>query len=66
MWYVIIQVKFVKKGFGEKVEAVLKRLDLLTHDKAWTTAIHTLKVVYVLVQNMEVIMDSMVSNIFKL
>ena len=44
-----MQVKFVKKGFGEEVEAVLKRQDLLTHDEAWTTAIHTLEVIHGLV-----------------
>jgi len=49
MWYITMQVKFVKKGFGEKVKAVLKRQDLLMHDEAWTTAIHTLEVVYGLV-----------------
>jgi len=52
-------VIFVKKGFGEKeVEAVLERLDRLTHDEARTTAIHTLDVVHGLVQNMTAIMDS--------
>jgi len=49
MWYVTMQVKFVKKGFGEEVEAVLKRQDLLTHDEAQTTAIHTLEVIHGLV-----------------
>ena len=51
-------VKFVKKGFGEKeVEAVLERLDRLTHDEARTTASQTLEVIHSLVQNMRVVMD---------
>jgi len=51
-------VKFVKKAFGEKeVEAVLERLDRLTHDEARTTAGQTLEVVHGLVQNMNVVMD---------
>jgi len=51
-------VKFVKKAFGEKeVEAVLERLDRLTHDEARTTASQTLEVVYGLVQNMNVVID---------
>ncbi len=51
-------VKFVKKGFGEKeVEAVLERLDRLTHDEARTTASQTLEVIHSLVENMRVVMD---------
>jgi len=51
-------VKFIKKVFGEKeVEAVLQRLDRLTHDEARTTAAQNLKVVHGLVQNMRVFMD---------
>jgi hypothetical protein len=51
-------VKFVKKILGEKdVEAVLQRLDRLTFDEARTAAVHTLEVVYGLVQNMRVVMD---------
>ena len=48
----------MKKAFGEKeVEAVLERLDRLTHDEARTTASQTLEVVYGLVQNMNVVID---------
>jgi hypothetical protein len=51
-------VKFVKKGFGEKeIEAVLERLDRLTHDEARTTVSQTLEVIHSLVQNMRVVMD---------
>jgi len=53
-------VKFVKKVFGEKdVEAVLQRLDRLTHDEARTvtTAAQTLAVVHSLIQGMRVAMD---------
>ena len=50
--------KFVKKLFGENdVEAVLHRLDRLTHDEARTTAVQTLEVVYGLVQNMRAVID---------
>lgn len=53
-----IAVKFVKKVFGEKdIEAVLQRLDRLTHDEARTTAAQTLSVVHSLVQGMRVAMD---------
>jgi len=49
----------VKKVFREKdVEAVLHRLDRLTRDEARTTAAQSLEVVYGLVQNMSVVMDS--------
>ena len=52
-------VKYVKKVFREKdVEAVLHRLDRLTQDEARTTAAQSLEVVYGLVQNMSVVMDS--------
>ena len=51
-------VKFVKKIFKEKnIEAVLERLDRLTHDEARTTAAHTLAIVHGLVQNMREFMD---------
>ena len=51
-------VKLVKKRFGEKdVEAVLQRLDRLTHDEARTTAAQTLDVVHGLVQGMRLVMD---------
>ena len=54
----LIAVKFVKKVFGEKdVEAVLQRLDRLTHDEARTTAVPTLSVVHSLVQGMRAAMD---------
>jgi len=49
----------VKKVFREKdVEVVLRRLDRLTQDEARTTAAQSLEVVYGLVQNMSVVMDS--------
>ena len=51
--------KLVKKFFGEKdIEPVLERLDRLTQDEARITAAQTLEVVYGLVQNMRVVMDS--------
>ena len=54
-----IAEKFAKKFFGDKdIEAVLKRLDRLTQDEARNTAAQTLEVVYGLVQNMTVVMDS--------
>ena len=53
-----ITEKFAKKFFGDKeIEAVLKRLDRLTHDEARNTVAQTLEVVYGLVQNMKVVMD---------
>ena len=52
-------VKFVKRLLGENnVNAVLQRLDRLSVDEARTTAAQTLEVVYGLVQNMKVDMDS--------
>jgi len=53
-------VKFVKKFLREKVidsEAVLQRLDRLTHAEARTTMAQTLEVVHGLVQGMRVVMD---------
>ncbi len=51
-------VKFAKKILGEKdVEAVLHRLDRLTHDEARASAAQTLEVVYGLVQNMRGVMN---------
>jgi hypothetical protein len=51
-------VKLLKKLSGERhVEAVLQRLDRLTHEEARTTAAHTLEVVHRLAQNMRVVMD---------
>jgi hypothetical protein len=50
--------KFIKKLFGEnEVDAVLQRLDRLTQDEARSTAAQTLKVVYGLVHNMNVVID---------
>jgi hypothetical protein len=49
----------VKQLFGDNdIQAVLQRLDRLTQDEARTTAAQTLEVVYGLVQNMRVVMDS--------
>ena len=51
--------KFVKKLFGDnEIYAVLQRLDRLTQDEARTTAAQTLRVIYGLVQNMRVVIDS--------
>ena len=53
----------MKKLLGEnEVEAVLQRLDRLTHDEAQTTAVQTLEVVYSLVQNMKVVMEGEKAN----
>ena len=41
-----------------EVQAVLRRLDKLTQDEAQTTAAQTLQMVYGLVQNVKVVMDS--------
>jgi hypothetical protein len=50
--------KFGMKLLGENdVEETLKRLNGLTHDEAQLTAAQTLEVVYLLVQNMRVVMD---------
>jgi len=50
--------KSTKKRFSEKdVEAVLRRLDRLTQDEAQMTAAEIFKVVYGLVQNMNVVVD---------
>jgi hypothetical protein len=47
------------KLLGENdVEETLKRLDRLIHDEAGVTAAQTLKIVYLLVQNMKTFMDS--------
>jgi hypothetical protein len=52
--------KLAKKLFGGEndVEAVLQRLDRLTQEEARITAAQTLKVVYGLMQNMRVVLDS--------
>jgi hypothetical protein len=50
--------KFAKKLLGEsEIEAVLQRLDRLTHDEARVTVALTLQVVCGLVNNMKVVMD---------
>jgi hypothetical protein len=50
--------KFAKKLLGEsEIEAVLQRLDRLTHDEARITVAQTLQVVCGLVNNMKVVMD---------
>ena len=51
--------KFGMKLLGEnEVEATLQRLDRLTDDEARATAAQTLEVVYLLVQNVKVVMES--------
>jgi uncharacterized protein YpuA (DUF1002 family) len=50
--------KFVRKLVGEKkMEAMVQRLDRLTHDEARQTVAQILKVVHGLVENMKVVMD---------
>jgi hypothetical protein len=50
--------KFAKKLLGEsEVEAVLQRLDRLTHEEARMTVAQTLEVVHGLMGNMRVVMD---------
>jgi hypothetical protein len=50
--------KFAKKLLGEsEVEAVLQRLDRLTHEEARMTVAQTLQVVHGLMGNMRVVMD---------
>ena len=52
--------KFAKKLLGEiEIEAVLQRLDRLTHDEARMTIAQTLQVVHGLVNDMKVVMDGM-------
>jgi hypothetical protein len=54
--------KFAKKLLGEgETEAVLQRLDRLTHDEARMTVAQTLQVVRGLVNNMGVVMNGMQS-----
>ena len=51
--------KFMKKLRGENdIEATLQRLDRLTSDEARATAAQTLEVVYGLVRNRRMVMDS--------
>jgi hypothetical protein len=48
----------VKKVLGEnEIEAILNRLDRLTHDEARATGAQTLEVVCGLVQHRKVVMD---------
>ena len=55
----LIAVKLIKTLWGGKeVEAVLHRLDRLTQDEARMTAAQTLDIVYGLIQNTRVVMDS--------
>ncbi len=52
--------KFAKKLMGDsEVEAILQRLDRLTHEEARVTVAHTLDVVHGLVNNLKVVMDGM-------
>jgi hypothetical protein len=53
-----IAEKFARKLLGEsEVEAVLQRLDRLTHEEARMTITQTLHVVHGLMSNMRVVMD---------
>jgi hypothetical protein len=53
-----LSAKFAKKLLGEsEIEAILQRLDRLTHEEARVTAAHTLEVVYGLVNNLKIVMD---------
>jgi hypothetical protein len=50
--------KFAKKLLGESdIEAVLQRLDRLTHEEARMTVVQTLEVVHGLMGNLKVVMD---------
>jgi len=52
--------KFAKKLLGEsEIEAVIQRLDRLTHDEARLTVAQTLQVVHGLVNNVKVVMEGM-------
>ena len=54
------QEKFAKKLLGEsEIEAVLQRLDRLTHDEARMTGAETLQVIHGLVTNVKLVMDGM-------
>ena len=49
---------FAKKLLGEsEIQAVLQRLDRLTHDEARMTGAETLQVIHGLITNMKLIMD---------
>ena len=53
-------VKLVANKIAEgEVEVILQRLDPLTHDETSTTVASTQQVVYCLVSNIEVVIDSM-------
>ena len=53
-----VSAKFAKKLLGEcETEAILQRLDRLTHDEARVTAAYTLEVVHGLVNNLKVVID---------
>jgi ribosomal 50S subunit-associated protein YjgA (DUF615 family) len=50
--------KFANKLMGERdIEAVLRRLDRLTHEESRVTVAHTLEVVYGLLNNLKIVMD---------
>ena len=50
--------KFAKKLMGDsEIEAILQRLDRLTHEEARMTVAHTLYVVHGLVNNLKEVMD---------
>ena len=52
--------KFAKKLLGEsEIEAVLQRLDRLTHEEGRMTVAQTLEVVHGLVNNVKVVMNGM-------
>ena len=57
---VLCAEKFAKKLLGEsEIEAVIQRIDRLTHDEARMTVAQTLQVVHGLVSNVKVVMDGM-------
>ena len=50
--------KFAMKLIGEcDIEAILQRLDRLTHEEARVTAAHTLEVVHELFDNLKIVME---------
>jgi len=55
--YLMNAARFIKKRFEEEIVAILDRLDRLTQDEARTTYAEILKVLYGLVQAMNVVMD---------
>ena len=55
--------KFAKKLMGDsEIEAILRRLDRLTHEEARATVAHTLYVVHSLVNNLKVAMDGTLNH----